>query len=148
MFGEKYEGCFKDTGKRDLSTGLDAKNDPKKCFELAMDRGFKYAGLQYGGQCFAGNEMGKYGKRPDSECNMPCRNDKSRNCGAGWRNSVFRLETRAVKEFSWESISGEKYEGCFKDAGSRDLSKRLNNGADVKKCFEMAMDKGFKYAGL
>jgi hypothetical protein len=146
IVGEKFVGCYKDAGKRDLSTGLDAKNDPKRCFELAMERGFKYAGLQYGGQCFGGNTMGKYGKVADSECSMKCRNDPSRTCGNGWRNSVFSLEKREKK--AYVSIVGEKEEGCFKDAGNRDLSKRLNTGGHVKKCFEMAMEKGFKYAGL
>lgn len=50
-----------------------------------MEGGFKYAGLQYGGECWAGNTFGKYGKRPDSECNMPCKLDKKRSCGGSWR---------------------------------------------------------------
>lgn len=59
---------------------------------MAKDKGFRYAGLQYGGECWGGNKMGKYGKRPDSECNMKCRKDKGRICGAGWRNNIFDLQ--------------------------------------------------------
>jgi hypothetical protein len=50
-----------------------------------MEGGFKYAGLQFGGECWAGNTFGKYGKKPDSECNMPCREDNKRKCGGSWR---------------------------------------------------------------
>jgi hypothetical protein len=62
---------------------------PTECFREAMKRGFKYAGLQYYGQCFAHNSYGKYGKRPDSECQTKCRRDGSRTCGGSWRNEVF-----------------------------------------------------------
>ena len=57
-----------------------------------MDGNFKFVGMQYAGECWAGNSVGKYGKRPDKECNMQCKKDNSRTCGAGWRNSVFKLK--------------------------------------------------------
>ena len=47
--------------------------------------------MQYRGECWGGNSYGKHGKRPDSECNMRCKYDNSRMCGAGWRNNVFKL---------------------------------------------------------
>ena len=47
--------------------------------------------MQYRGECWGGNSMGKHGKRPDSECNMKCKKDNSRMCGAGWRNNIFKL---------------------------------------------------------
>ena len=53
--------------------------------------------MQYSGECWAGNKVGKYGKRADSECNMKCKKDNSRTCGAGWRNSVFKLVVSEVK---------------------------------------------------
>lgn len=88
LVGEQPQGCYKDAGKRDLENDL-RTDVPRKCFELAISAGYKYAGLQYGGQCWAGNEVGMYGKRPDGECQMPCRKDPKRKCGAGWRNSVY-----------------------------------------------------------
>ena len=30
-----------------------------------------------------------YTKKPDSECNKPCKKDKKVMCGGGWRNSVY-----------------------------------------------------------
>jgi hypothetical protein len=90
---ENYEGCYVDTGKRDLPNFIkQGYGNYLKCFEAATAQGFKYVGLQYGGECWAGQAFGKYGKKPDSECNMKCKKDKGRLCGAGWRNSVFRLD--------------------------------------------------------
>jgi hypothetical protein len=98
IYGESYFGCFKDAGNRDLPKLLrPGYGDPKVCFKLAMDGGFKYVGMQYSGECWVGNSVGKYGKRPDKECNMPCKKDTSRTCGAGWRNSVFELKIVAPK---------------------------------------------------
>jgi len=97
--------------------------------------------MQYRGECWAGNAVGKYGKRPESECNMKCKNDNSRICGAGWRNSVFKL---VVTKKSYVSLYGETQEGCFKDAGNRDLPNLIRGGyGDPKKCFKMAMDGGY-----
>lgn len=91
--------------------------------------------------------MGKHGKRPDAECNMPCKHDTSRMCGAGWRNTVYRLKDVAkpkVKGAIYKSIYGETYHGCFKDSGNRDLPKLLRNGyGDPSKCFKLAMDERF-----
>ena len=77
---------------------------------------------------------------------MKCKKDQSRICGAGWRNSVFSLPK--VEPPAYVSLAGEKVEGCFKDAGNRDLNKRLGNGGDPKQCFVLAMQGGFTYAGL
>lgn len=87
-------GCYKDAtdGKnRDLKNVISMDITPAKCFKLAAKQGYKYAGLQYGKECFAGNEYGSYGKVDDSECNMPCDRDASVKCGAGWINSVYEV---------------------------------------------------------
>ena len=82
---------------------------------------------------------------------MKCKKDKSRTCGAGWRNSVFVLPEQpkvVAKVVAYAPLVGEAVEGCYKDSGNRDLKKRLGNGGDPKKCFELAMQSGYKYAGL
>jgi hypothetical protein len=102
--------------------------------------------MQYRGECWAGNAYGKHGKRPDRECNMKCRHDNSRMCGAGWRNNVFRL---IVKKVVYKSILGENKLGCYQDRGNRDLPKLLRGGyGHPRTCFQMAKDAGYRYAGL
>ena len=107
--------------------------------------------MQYRGECWVGNSMGKYGKRPDSECNMKCRHDSSRICGAGWRNSIFNLDgvkktkvTVTTTSTVYTAIYGESSIGCYKDAGNRDLPNLLRAGyGNPSKCFKMAMDAGY-----
>ena len=82
--------------------------------------------------------MGRYGVKPDAECNTPCHADKSRKCGGSWRNSVFSLE--AVKKpeviVKYDALFGESVSGCYKDSGNRDLPNLIRAGyGNPKKCF-------------
>jgi hypothetical protein len=51
----QYAGCFKDQGRRALPKHLGDHMTGQECFKKAKAAGYKYAGLQYGQQCFAGN---------------------------------------------------------------------------------------------
>jgi len=90
--------------------------------------------------------MGKHGKRPDKECNMKCKHDNSRMCGAGWRNNIFKL---VVTPKAYKPIYGESVEGCYRDKRDRDLPNLLKGGeGDPSKCFKLAMDAGYQYAAF
>jgi hypothetical protein len=151
-YGETRTGCFKDAGNRDLPNLLRAGyGSPSKCFAEAMKGGYKYAGLQYYGECWAGNSYGKYGVRPQSECNTKCKKDSSRTCGGGWRNEIFRLKESTIPKpagFTYKAIWGESYYGCFKDTGSRDLTTYISRNISPQNCFKQASEKGFKYAAM
>ena len=80
---------------------------------------------------------------------MRCRHDGSRMCGAGWRNNVFKLVKKVVKPVAYKPIYGESSIGCYKDSGRRDLPKLLRAGyGRPDRCFKLAMDAGYKYAGM
>merc|ERR1712167_158020 len=57
----------------------------------AKAKGFKYIGLQYGGECWMGNKFGRFGQYPDSACTMKCHLEKDIICGGSWRNSVYSV---------------------------------------------------------
>ncbi len=61
----------------------------KKSFETCLERGFKYAALQYANHCFCDNSYDIYGKADN--CNMPCYRNKNEMCGGAWANSVYAL---------------------------------------------------------
>jgi len=56
-----YLGCYKDN-KRDLKLKRPQKGGGRKnikvCRNLAKSKGAKFFGLQWGGQCWAGNKFG------------------------------------------------------------------------------------------
>ena len=86
--GLSYVGCFVDKRSRDL-TPINMNTSPKACFKAAREKGYEFVSLQWRGQCFGGNSVGKYGNRPDKECNTACSAEKGMKCGGGWRNSVW-----------------------------------------------------------
>merc|ERR1711881_36073 len=66
----EFKGCWKDMPKRDMKHRLpnfkfgktDDEDDREVCFQGCRDAGYKYAGLQWYGQCFCDNDYGSYGE--------------------------------------------------------------------------------------
>lgn len=148
---EEYVGCYKDQWDRDLS-GYFFSSDlmtPEACKLSCAKKGFSYAGVQYGGQCFCGNGYGKYGKAEN--CDMPCSGDASKVCGGTWANSVYRVSLKNRKTATKESGKKVLHRiGCYRDQWERDLneynfdSPKMTPGLCVQTCAQ----KGFSYAGV
>jgi hypothetical protein len=84
-----YVGCFTDTSTRALPDWLIGSGATvESCIAVGKASGLHYVGLEYGGQCFAGDVLG-YTQVADSECSMPCSADPSEICGGVWLNSVY-----------------------------------------------------------
>ncbi len=83
-----YQGCFTDDGNRALPAWLGDGHTIETCTAAARGQGYAYAGLQWYGQCFAGNSLG-YSRVGDAECNTPCNASPSQMCGGAWRNSIY-----------------------------------------------------------
>ena len=92
--GTTYMGCYIDNPTRALSAHSTGGSDMtvEKC--LAYCRSFgdvHYAGVQYGGQCFCGDDYNKYGKVSEIECRATCSGNSEQYCGGTWRNSVYLI---------------------------------------------------------
>lgn len=89
-------GDFRDTGNRDLPhykgrvAGYGVYGDAFKCSWKCKD--YKYFGLQWWGQCFCGNNYGKYYEHTNSgkKQNYKHRHRWAWTYYGGWRNKVFR----------------------------------------------------------
>ena len=54
-------------------------------------------GLQAGSYCCCGDTYGKHSQVDEAECNLNCPGNTAQKCGAGSRNSLYRLSgTEAV----------------------------------------------------
>jgi hypothetical protein len=86
-----YVGCFTDGWDRMLPELLAEGSTASACTDLARTRGHRYAGLQYYGQCWAGDELGRAGHHQvsDAECDTRCYDGSL--CGGTWRNSVWEV---------------------------------------------------------
>ena len=92
-----YMGCFID--KRDRALPKDFISDRRMNIEMCLrhceSKGHTYAGVQYGQECWCGNENDnpkRYGgKRPEKECGKPCKGNRGEKCGGDWRQNVWKL---------------------------------------------------------
>jgi hypothetical protein len=83
-----YQGCYTDDWNRALPAYFGDLFTRETCIAAAAAAGYSYAGLQYFGQCFAGNQLG-YTQVADSECGLPCDADPTQTCGGGFRNQIY-----------------------------------------------------------
>ncbi|OAG27282.1 WSC domain-containing protein [Thermodesulfatator autotrophicus] len=92
---DNYIGCFKDQGDpygtqgRDLDKKIVSASDMsvEKCISICRSSGYRYAGVQYGSQCFCDNDYGLFG--PANNCDMKCSGNPNEICGGFWANSVY-----------------------------------------------------------
>ena len=165
-----YLGCFKDKGDpygtrgRDLSAAgylNDNSMSIERCLSICGQKGYRYAGVQYGNQCFCDNRYGKYGRTDN--CNMKCSGNNKEICGGFWANSIYKVtkigNTAGARH---KTKSGNfieqsaRYLGCFKDQGDpfglrgRDLaafgfgSDRMTPNICMRECAR----RGYRYAGV
>lgn len=79
-------GCYAEPsdGSRALNKSRTATPDmtPDNCFNICGSSGFRYAGLEYGEECWCGNRLSTAATPVDaSHCNMNCSGDATRKCG-------------------------------------------------------------------
>lgn len=89
-------GCFKDHFGRDLKSYIDSNISIEECRVKADKMKYNYIGMQYGNECRADTNIGKYEKLDDSECNMPCARNTWQKCGASFRQLIFDLRQIGV----------------------------------------------------
>ncbi|CAC5391547.1 unnamed protein product [Mytilus coruscus] len=67
-----------------------------RCLLYCKDQGYKYAGTEYGDQCYCGDDPYQYGPEDvsndyvkDYDCNIQCLGDTEQICGGIFRLSVY-----------------------------------------------------------
>ena len=86
--------CVKDRQPRLLGKylGKSNGNTPSDCVRRCkeLDDGYLFAGVQFGSECFCGNEAPPDDTLVDeSECDWKCEGDNDLVCGALWRMNVY-----------------------------------------------------------
>lgn len=77
-----YQGCHRDNPVRALPVNLQNVRSVEQCAEKSKSAGFNTFGLQYYGECWAGNnsDWDRYGKLNDAGCG---------ELGTDWNNQVY-----------------------------------------------------------
>uniref|UniRef100_A0A1B6JWP9 Uncharacterized protein n=1 Tax=Homalodisca liturata TaxID=320908 RepID=A0A1B6JWP9_9HEMI len=148
----KYVGCFKDfaNGTR-LMKGFhqdfpDSLTN-QLCARLCRRKGFRYAGMQYGKECFCDSNKPKFQHfAKDEECSTRCDGNNNQICGGNWRISMFEIAGHVT------AIDPGTYLGCYKDQESpRALKGHMEdfrNNLVPFMCTGLCYSMGFLYAGI
>uniref|UniRef100_A0A2C9MAE7 protein xylosyltransferase n=1 Tax=Biomphalaria glabrata TaxID=6526 RepID=A0A2C9MAE7_BIOGL len=95
-----YYGCYRDSSSsRDLDGGMTelSDNTPQACIDHCYRSAQKYAGLQYGKECWCGSSYGKHSDKLDeAHCFTKCPGDASQTCGAYLANKVYGTGVQEV----------------------------------------------------
>jgi len=84
-----YQGCYTDDPNRALPVQLASTNATvESCTQAGFNAGYRFVGLQWYGECWAGNSIG-YALDSPSQCNTPCNANPSETCGGAWHNSIW-----------------------------------------------------------
>jgi hypothetical protein len=91
----RYIGCGLDLHQKALNTwaGSEPGQTVETCISKCSKRGFNYAGLEYGAECFCGNVLApESGPNPKmmGKCTMKCSGDKNQICGDASRLSLYK----------------------------------------------------------
>ena len=93
-----------------------------KCIVMCEDAGYTFAGVEWGEECYCGNNtLSSIQYVDDSECSMPCAGDSSETCGENFRMEIFQLTTA-------EECEGEDDEGASASATSTSTKAALPTG--------------------
>ncbi|EJD34222.1 WSC-domain-containing protein, partial [Auricularia subglabra TFB-10046 SS5] len=87
-------GCFVDSQSARTLRGtalFSAGNmTPATCASRCKSAGFKFAGVEYGKECFCGNEIVNQKKAADAVRSTACAGDAKARCGAGNRINIYQ----------------------------------------------------------
>ncbi|XP_066510432.1 sialate:O-sulfotransferase 2 isoform X1 [Hoplias malabaricus] len=147
----KYIGCYVDDTQKRALRGVSFFDYKKmtvfRCQDNCAERGYMYAGLEFGAECYCGHKI-QAANVSESECNMECKGEKSNLCGGANRLSIYRLE---LSQESARRYGSAIFKGCFRRP--ENISVALPIGAviqnmSVDKCVDMCTEKEFSLAVL
>ncbi|WRT67641.1 uncharacterized protein IL334_004613 [Kwoniella shivajii] len=83
-----YFDCYNGMNRRlPILAYVDPNNNPDMCVQYCLDHGHKYAGLQWGKECYCGDSLAGEPAKPD-ECDHKCADGKNK-CGGPCRNNIW-----------------------------------------------------------
>ncbi|KID80411.1 uncharacterized protein G6M90_00g009650 [Metarhizium brunneum] len=88
-------GCYTEaTDGRALTNGVGTeKKTVKDCVDGCKAVNYIYAGVEYGGECWCGNEFTAGAvPAPDKDCSMTCNDNSTEYCGGPSRLNVYKLD--------------------------------------------------------
>lgn len=165
-----YVGCFAEGADgrtlRGASTSSAGGMTVEACEAFAREgnsgAGYRYAGVEYGSQCYVGNSiippaaaaLNDTSSPPSSQCDMACSGDGSEVCGGPGVLSVYLNPAYAADSAVKSPIGDYEAEGCLTDSQSSVGLRALDgteyladDGMTEDMCVGYCQDRGYRYAG-
>eukprot|EP00392_Amoebophrya_sp_AT5.2_P019048 g19740.t1 len=141
----EYVGCYIDKPERAMKWLQRGATTMEECADKCLSHHFDYFAMQWGTQCFCGNEehVKRYGgKQPDEQCSVQkskrkCHRESNfEYCGGGWRNAVYKLK------------GGNKVALLAEQSSSASTSSSSSSGSGTGTRTTAAFNNGFEQATI
>ncbi|TGO23411.1 hypothetical protein BPAE_0133g00090 [Botrytis paeoniae] len=150
-----HAGCFIDPSSPSallFRTDLNSQNMTVEiCVDFCKGNGYKYAGLEYYGECFCGAFVSGP-QTSESNCSFPCTGDTTESCGGNDILSVYQDTTFPTVDNT--TISDYQPMGCYSDLGpnGRTLAWKQDQIPDadltIEACLHACKEGGYPFAGV
>ncbi|XP_043924352.1 WSC domain-containing protein 2 isoform X2 [Protopterus annectens] len=147
----KYIGCYMDNTQQRALRGASFFDYKKmtvfRCQDNCAERGYLYAGLEFGAECYCGHKIQAINVS-DSECTMECKGEKNNVCGGANRLSIYRLE---LTQESARRYGNAIFRGCFQRPENVSLALPVSAvmwNMSVERCVDFCTEKEFSLAVL
>ncbi|KAM6377345.1 sialate:O-sulfotransferase 2 [Pluvialis apricaria] len=147
----RYIGCYVDNTRRRTLRGVSFFDYKKmtvfRCQDNCAERGYLYAGLEFGAECYCGHKI-QASNASESECNMACKGERSNTCGGVNRLSIYRLE---LAQESARRYGSAIFRGCFRRPDNISIAlpiSQLMLNMSVDKCVDFCTEKEYPLSAL
>ena len=65
------------------------------CIEVCSNHNFQFAGLQFGHECYCGDNAPLI-SAPKRECHLKCEGNETQTCGGFWRMNVYSISPKTT----------------------------------------------------
>jgi hypothetical protein len=99
------QGCWTDSGNpRTLPIRM---NLVQQTIDMCLQacQGYQFAGMEYGGECYCGNNLLAGASASITDCDMPCNDNGTEYCGAGYRLSLYSSSNGTLSSTSSTTTS-------------------------------------------
>ncbi|KAJ8275895.1 hypothetical protein COCON_G00076470 [Conger conger] len=146
-----YVGCFLDD-KDNRALGGNVFYDFRKmtstlCQDTCSESGYRFAGLEYGAECYCGNRISTSRTR-EEDCNLDCKGEKGSPCGGVGRLSIYKVEELLPGQRRYRNV---RYRGCFerpKNITAAFLVHSIQPNLTLQSCIETCTIKELPLAVL
>ncbi|NXG35799.1 WSCD2 protein, partial [Dromaius novaehollandiae] len=147
----KYIGCYVDNTRRRTLRGVSFFDYKKmtvfRCQDNCAERGYLYAGLEFGAECYCGHKV-QAANVSEAECGMACKGERGNTCGGVNRLAIYRLE---LAQESARRYGSAIFRGCFRRPDNVSIALPASQtmlNMSVDKCVDFCTEKEYPLSAL